>query len=182
MFAMCTNENEIQQLGYQKNNQKFLVDGGVCIYFANVFSPPEKGKLPMIKHKLRKILVDFGLVQTCMEINQELNFIRVWYRDSKAMELKELYVPLQRFNQTKESQAIELVIGLEGNMCSPPKVTRGIRTYTGLTKLLFQEFIQPTESSSMIDVSPYNEIETIIRKGNLAPTMPLESIFDKGVD
>ena len=170
-------KNEIASVGYEKNNQKFLSNGGVEIYFGNVFLPAESGKLPTIKNKLRKILVDFGLCQTCMEINQKSEYIKVWYRDPQATELKKLFLPLRRDNRTKESQAIELVISLEGCSCSPPKITREIKTYTGLTKLLYQEFIQPTESSSMVDNSPFNVIEIIIRRGNLAASEPLQCIF-----
>ena len=177
---MFNSENEILVVSYEKNNQKFLTNGGVSVYFGNVFLHAE-GKLPTIKHKLRKILVDFGMCQTCLEINQELDFIKVWYQDFQATELKGLL--LQRFNdRNRESQAIEISMSLEGNSCSSSKVSRGIKTYTGLTKLLFQEFIQPTESKSLIDVSPYNEIESIIRKGNQSPSVPLESIFRGEVD
>ena len=110
-----------------------------------------------------------------MEINQELNYIKVWYRDLQATELKGLL--LQKFNQSKESQAIELVISLEGNLVSSSKISREVRTYTGLTKLIYQEFIQSTESNSMIDDSPYNQIREFIKQGNLSPTVPLESIL-----
>ena len=153
------------------------MNGGVCIYFGNVFDQTGKDKLPMIKYKLRKILVDFGMCQTCVEINQELNYIRIWYRDPKSIELKGIL--LQRFNdkEHKSSQAIEININFEGQVCSPPKTERGIKTYTGLTKFLFQEFIQSTKSRSMADDNPYNEMRTIIQKGNQSPTVPLESIL-----
>ena len=179
VFAMFNSENEIRAVSYESFNQKFLTNGGVSVYFGNVFTSPEKGKLPTIKHKLRKILVDFGMCQTCMEINQELNYIKVWYQDFKAMELKEFYVPFQRFNDKnhKSSQAIEISMSLEGGVCSPPKITRGIKTYTGLTKLLFQEFIQLTESRSLSTNDPFNEIKEVIRKGNLAASEPLCCIF-----
>ena len=179
---MCNNENENEQLCYENFNQKFLVNGGVAIYFGNVFGEVAEGKLPTIKNKLRKILVDFGLVQTCIEINQSLNSIKVWYQDPKAMELRELFVPLRRDNKTKESQAIELVISLEGSLCSPPRVSRGIKIYTGLTKLLFQEFIAGTESRSLVDDDPYNQIKEVIKQGNQSPCVPLQCIFGEGVD
>lgn len=175
-------ENEIGQLYDENFNQKVLVNGGVSVYFWNVFLSSNDGKLPMIKNKLRQILVDYGLCQTCIEIDQKLNFIKVWYRDPKAIELKELYVPLRRDNNTKESQAIELVISLEGSMCSPPKISRGIKSYTGLTKLLFQDFISESRSYSLADDNPFNEMKIIIQKGNLAACVPLESIFSEGVD
>lgn len=174
-------ENDFEQLFDEENNQKFLVNDGVQLYFSNVFDQTIEGRVPTIKRKLRKILVDFCLCQTCMEINQSLGSITIWYQDPKAKELKELFVPLRRDNKTKESQAIEINIDLEGSSCSSPKVNREIRTYSGLTKLIYQEFIQSTESSSMIDSDPYNQMKTIIRKGNLAPTVPLESILAKGV-
>ena len=173
------NENDFEQLGYEKNNQ-YLANSGVCIHFGNVFLPVDGNKLPTIKHKLRKILVDYGLCQTHVEINQSLDFIKVWYQDPKSIELKGLL--LQRFNQIKESKAIELSISIEGNSVIPPDREGKIRTYTGLTKLLFQEFIEETSSSSMIDSDPYNQMKTIIKQGNLMPTVPLESILVKGVD
>ena len=169
-------ENEIRAVSYEKNNQKVLANGGVCIYFGNVFDQTVTGKLPMIKLKLRKILVDFGFCQTALEINQSLNFIRIFYRDESARELKGTF--LQRFNDfNKESQAIEVSISLEGSSCSPPKTSREVKTYSGLTKLIYQEFIQSIESKSMIDLNPLNEMKEIIRKGNLAACVPLESIF-----
>ena len=58
---IVANENEIGQLCYENFNQKFLTNGGVCIYFGNVFSSVGEGKLPTIKYKLRKILVDYGM-------------------------------------------------------------------------------------------------------------------------
>lgn len=179
---MCTNENEVQQLCYENFNQKVLMDGGVQLYFSNVFVSNGESKLPTIKSKLRKILVDYGLCQTSVEIDQKLNFIKVWYQDPKAMELKELFVPLRRDNKTKNSQAIELVINLEGSLVIPLKTERGTKTYTGLTKLIYQEFIEETKSSSMIDDNPYNQIETIIKQGNLSPTEPLSAILAEGVD
>ena len=169
-------ENEIQQLYDENSNQKVLANGGVQLYFSNVFSSNGEGRLPTIKHKLRKILVDFGLCQTALEINQSLNFIRIFYRDESARELKGTF--LQRFNDfNKESQAIEVSISLEGSSCSPPKTSREVKTYSGLTKLIYQEFIQSIESKSMIDLNPLNEMKEIIRKGNLAACVPLESIF-----
>lgn len=172
---MCTIENEIQVTSYEKNNQKVLTDGGVQLYFSNVFDQNFNGKVPVIKPKLRKILVDFGLVQTCIEIDQKLNFIKVWYRDEQAKELKGTL--LQRYNSNKESQAIELNINLECSLVTLPEVEKGIKTYTGLTKLLFQEFIQSIESRSLVDDDPYNQIRNIIKQGNVSPCVPLESIF-----
>ena len=173
-------ENEIGQLCYEKNNQKVLANSGIQLYFGNVFLPVDGNKLPTIKHKLRKILVDFGLVQTCLEINQELNFIKVWYVDPKSIELKGLL--LQKYNNSKESQAIELNINLEGSLVVPPKTSREVKTYTGLTKLLFQEFISESRSYSLVDDNPFNEMKIIIQKGNLAACVPLQSIFRGEVD
>ena len=172
---MYSTENEKLCFNDEKNNQKVLTDGGVCLYFANVFLPSESGKLPMIKNQLRKILIDFGLAQTALEIDQRLNFIKVWYKDESARELKGIL--LQKFNKTESNQAIELSISLEGSLITSPDKILGIRTYTGLTKLLFQEFISESTPISMIDDSPYNEIREIIQQGNLKPTEPLESIF-----
>ena len=176
-----SNENENICLFDEENNQKILVNGGVCTYFGNVFSSNGEGKLPMIKGKLRKILVDFGLSKTCTEINQKLDFIKVWYIDPNSTELRGFL--LQRYNdkQHKDSQAIEVDIGIEGSLVSPPKTSRGIKTYTGLTKLLFQEFVEEPKVRSMIDNSPYGEMKEIIHKGNQSPTVPLESILAKGV-
>ena len=171
---MCNNENEKLCFNYEKNNQKVLVNGGVCLFFKNVFFSTGEGKLPSIKPKLKKILVDFGMCQTYLEINQKLNFIKVFYKDEQAKELKGLL--LQRFNQSKESQAIELSISLEDSLVSPPDKGK-IRTYTGLTKLLFQEFISASTPISLVDDNPFNEIKEVIRKGNLSPTEPLKSIF-----
>ena len=171
---MCNSENEIQVTSYEKNNQKVLADGGVCLYFKNVFDQTKKSKVPTIKHKLKKILVDFGLCQTDLEIDQRLNFIKVWYRDESARELKGLL--LQKFNQKKSNQAIELSISLEGSFAVPPSKGK-IKTYTGLTKLLFQEFISESTPISLVDDNLYNEIKEVIRKGNLSPTEPLSSIF-----
>ena len=171
---MCTIENEIQVTSYEKNNQKVLVNGGVCLYFSNVFLPSESGKLPMIKNQLRKILIDYGLCQTYLEINQKLNYIKVWYKDEQAKELKGLL--LQKFNQKKSNQAIELFISLEGSLIVPPDKGK-IKSYPGLTKILFQEFISKSAPISMIDDNPYNEVKTIIQQGNLSPSEPLESIF-----
>ena len=123
---MCTNENGVKQLCYENFNQKFLVNGGVQLFFGNVFLPVEGEKLPMIKNKLRKILVDFGLVQTCIEIDQKLDFIKVWYKDPKATELRGNL--LQRFNQSKESQAIEISISLEDSLVTPPDKEGKIKT------------------------------------------------------
>lgn len=170
-------ENEVQQLSDEKNNQKILANSGVQLYFSNVFDQTVTGKLPMIKYKLRKVLVDFGLVQTSVEIDQKLNFIKVYYRDPKATELRGNL--LQRFNdkEHRTSQAVELSISLEGSLVSSPKISREVKTYSGLTKLLYQEFIVETKSSSMIDDNPFNEMRKIIQKGNLSPTVPLELIL-----
>ena len=78
---MCTIENEIQADSYEKNNQKVLVNGGVCLFFKNVFDQNFKSKVPVIKLKLRKILIDFGMCQTALEIDQKLNFIKVFYTE-----------------------------------------------------------------------------------------------------
>lgn len=177
---IVSNENENEQLFDENFNQKFLADGGVHLYFSSVFDQTVAGKLPTIKHKLRKILVDFGLCQTCMEINQRLGFIKVWYIDEQAKELRGLL--LQRLNEHRTSQAIELSISLEGSLVSLLDKEGKIKNYTGLTKLLFQEFIQPTKSSSMIDDNPLNEMKTIIQKGNLAASKPLSAILAEGVD
>ena len=171
---MCTIENEIQVTSYEKNNQKVLVNGGVQLYFSNVFLPSKSGKLLMIKNQLRKILIDYGLCQTVLEINQKLNFIKIWYKDEIERELKGLL--LQRFNQSKSNQAIELFISLEGSLAVPPSKGK-IKNYPGLTKLLFQEFISESKSVSMIDDNSYNEIRKIIQQGNLSPSEPSESIF-----
>ena len=171
---MCTIENEIQVTSYEKNNQKVLVNGGVCLFFKNVFDQNFKSKVPVIKPKLKKILIDFGLCQTYLEINQKLNFIKVFYKDESARELKN--VLLQKFNKAKSNQAIELSISLEGSLITPPDKGK-IKSYLGLTKLLFQEFISASKSVSMIDDNPYNEIKEIIQKGNLSPSEPLSSIF-----
>ena len=176
---MCNSENEIQVTNYEKNNQKVLVDGGVCLFFKNVFDQTTKSKVPTIKPKLKKILVDFGLCQTALEINQKLNFIKVWYKDEFARELKGLL--LQKFNKAKESQAIELSISLEDSLITPPDKGK-IRTYTGLTKLLFQEFISASTPISLVDDNPFNEIKEVIRKGNLSPSEPLSSIFRGELD
>ena len=171
---MCNSENEKLCFKYEKNNQKVLTNGGVQLFFKNVFDQNFKSKVPVIKLKLRKILIDYGLCQTVLEINQKLNFIKVWYKDEIARELKGLL--LQRFNQSKSNQAIELFISLEGSLVVPPDKGK-IKTYTGLTKLLFQEFILESLPTSLIDNNPFNEIKEVIRKGNLAPIIPLESIF-----
>ena len=176
-----SNENENKQLGYEKNNQKFLVNDGVHLYFSNVFDQTGEGKLPMVKHKLRRILVDYGMCQTCMEINQKLNFIKVFYADPQAKELKNFL--LQRLNDfNKESQAVEVIISLEGQSCSPPEISRGIKSYPGLTNLLYQEFILESRSYSLVDGNPYNQMKEIIKCGNLQPSLPLTSILAEGVD
>lgn len=179
-FKMFNNENENKQLCYEKNNQKILANSGVQLYFSNVFDQTVTGKLPTIKNKLRKILVDFGMCQICLEIDQRLNFIKVHYRDEQTTELKGLL--LQRFNQNKQSQAIELNINLEVSLVTLPEVEKGIKTYTGLTKLLFQEFIQLTKSRSLVDNDSFNEMRNIIKQGNLASTLPLSAILIEGVD
>lgn len=179
-FKMFNHENEKLLINDENFNKKILTGDGVCLFFSKVFDQTGKNRLPTIKPKLKKILVDFGLVQTCVEINQKLNFIKVWYIDEQAVSLKGLL--LQRFNQSKSNQAIELSISLEGSLVVTPDKSGKVKTYSGLTKFLFQEFIQPTKSSSMIDDDPFNEIKTIIQKGNLAPTMPLESIFRGELD
>ena len=171
---MYNSENEIQVTNYEKNNQKVLTDGGVQLYFSNVFDQTMKSKVPVIKPKLKKILVDFGLCQTALEINQKLDFIKIFYKDESARELKGLL--LQKFNKTKFNQAIELFISLEGSLAVPPSKGK-IKSYPGLTKLLFQEFISESTPISLIDDNPFNEIKEVIRKGNLSPTEPLESIF-----
>ena len=171
---MCNSENEKLCFKDKNFNQKVLVNGGVQLFFKNVFDQTTKSKVPVIKPKLRKILIDFGLAQTALEINQKLNFIKVFYKDESARELKN--VLLQKFNKAKSNQAIELSISLEGSLVTPPDKGK-IRTYTGLTKLLFQEFISASTPISMIDDNPFNEIKEIIQKGNLSPTIPLESIF-----
>ena len=171
---MCNSENEKLCFKDKNFNQKVLVNGGVQLFFKNVFDQTTKSKVPVIKPKLRKILIDFGLAQTALEINQKLNFIKVFYKDESARELKN--VLLQKFNKAKSNQAIELSISLEGSLVTPPDKGK-IRTYTGLTKLLFQEFISASTPISMIDDNPFNEIKEIIQKGNLKPTEPLESIF-----
>ena len=172
---MCTIENEKLCFNDEKNNQKVLTNGGVQLYFSNVFSSNGEGRVPVIKSKLKKILVDFGLCQTALEIDQRLNFIRVWYKDEQTKELKGLL--LQRFNQSKSNQAIELSISLEDSLVSPPDKEGKIKSYPGLTKLLFREFISESTPISMIDDSPYNGIRKIIQQGNLSLTIPLESIF-----
>jgi len=176
---LCNNENEKLCFKYEKNNQKVLTNGGVQLFFKNVFDQTTKSKVPTIKHKLKKILVDFGLCQTYLEINRKLNFIKVFYRDECARELKGLL--LQRFSQSKESQAIELSISLEDSLVTPPDKGK-IKTYTGLTKLLFQEFISESTPISLVDGNPYNDIKTIIQKGNLAASEPLQAILAEGVD
>ena len=172
-------ENGIGQLSDEKNNQ-YLTNDGVCLFFSNVFDQTDNNKLPMIKEKLRRILVDFGMCQTFMEINQKLDFIKVWYKDPKATELRGNL--LQRFNQSKESQAIEISISLEDSLVTLPEVEKGIKTYTGLTVLLFQEFIQLTKSRSLVDDDPYNEMKEIIKQGNLAAPEPLSTILAEEVD
>lgn len=168
-------ENEKLCFNYENFNQKVLTDGGVYLFFKNVFDQNFKGKVPTIKHKLKKILVDFGLCQTYLEINQKLNFIKVFYRDETARELKNFL--LQKFNQKKSNQAIELSISLEDSLITPPDKEGKIKSYPGLTKLLFQEFISESLSTSLIDNNPFNEIKEIIQKGNLSPSEPLSSIF-----
>ena len=176
------NENENKQLFDEKNNQKFLANSGVCVYFSNVFDYANRDRVPMIKHKLRKILVDFALCQTCMEISQELNYIKVWYIDPKSTELRGIL--LQRYNdkEHKSSQAIELNISLEGSLVTLPEKEGKIKSYSGLTKLIYQEFIQSTESSSMLDDDPYNQMRKIIEQGNSQPSLLLTSNFGEGVD
>ena len=174
---MCTNENEVKQLFDEKNNQKVLTDDGVCLFFSNIFDQTDDNKLPMIKLKLRRILVDFGLCQTCMEINQRLGFIKVWYIDEQAKELRGLL--LQRLNdkEHRTSQAIELSISLEDSLVTLPDKEGKIKNYTGLTKLIYQEFIQPMESRSLVDDDPFNEMKEIIKQGNLASSLPLSAIY-----
>lgn len=174
-------KNEDKQLYDENFNQKFLVNDGVRLYFSNVFDQTVTGKLPMIKYKLRKVLVDFGLVQTCIEVDQKLDFIKVYYRDEQTTELKNLL--LQRFNdkEHRTSQAIELDISLEGSLVSSPSKLGKIKTYTGLTKLIYQEFIYSMESRSLVDNDLYNEIKTIIQKGNLAACVPLSAILAEEV-
>lgn len=182
MFAMCTNENGIWQLGYQNFNQKFLANEGVSVYFGNVFLPFEGKKLPVIKSKLRQILVDFGLSKTHVEINQELGSVTIWYRDSKSKELRGNL--LQRYNDKwhKKSQAIEISISLEGGLSSPSSDGQ-VRTYDGLTRLIYQEFIQPVESVGIPEsIAFYSKLQETIQKGNLAACVPLESILIEGVE
>ena len=120
-------ENEIQPVKYENFNQKFLINNGVSVYFGNVFLPSNDGsKLPMIKSKLRKILVDFGMCQTCLEINQELDYIKVYFRDELAKELKGTL--LYRYNQTKESQTIgaltKMIDCCNGNIGKPKRIEK----------------------------------------------------------
>lgn len=181
---MLNNENENEQLGYQNFNQKFLCNGGVAIYFGNVFLPAENGKLPMLKSKLRQVLVDFGLSKTYAEINQELGCIKVLYQDFQSTELKGLL--LQRFNDlNRESQAVEIDIAIEGYFVPSPKSSGQVRTYNGLTDLLYREFIIEPQVFSLSDSSVmefYEQMRKTIQKGNLAPPVPLESIFRGEVD
>ena len=172
-------ENEIGQLFYQNFNQKYLMNSGVRLFFGNVFLPVEGKKLPVIKSKLRKILVDFGLNGTHVEISQKLNSLSVYYRDLMAEELRKQCIPLRRDNGNKTSQAIELVIDTEGSLVFPSSDGE-IRTYTGLTRFIYQEFIEEQQIFSLADSSVmkfYEQMKKTIQKGNLAPTMPLESIL-----
>ncbi len=174
-------KNEVQLLFDENFNQKFLTNGGVCIYFGNVFLPVEGEKLPMIKNKLRQILVNFGLNKTYMEINQELNSIVVWYRDLKATELRGKL--LQRYNSDKKSQALEVNINLEGAISSPRSFDGQVRTYDGLTGLIYQEFIQPVESVGIPEsIAFYSKLQEIIQKGNLVACVPLSAILTEEVD
>lgn len=179
-FKMFNTENEKLLIDDENFNKKILTGNGVQLFFSNVFLPTEGKKLPAIKPKLRKILVDFGLCQTLLEINQKLNYIKVWYVDEQARELKGLL--LQKFNRSKDNQSIELSINLEGSLVTLSNRTAEVKTYSGLTKFLFQEFISASASISLVDDSPFNEIKEIIRKGNLSPSVPLESILIEGVD
>lgn len=176
---MLNSENEIRAVSYENFNQKFLVNGGVCAYFGNVFLPVEDGKLPMLKLKLRQVLVDFGLSKTHTEINQKLGSVTIWYRDFKVNELKGRL--LQKFNDfNKESQAVEVDIAIEGCFAPSPKSSGQVRTYTGLTDLLYREFIIEPQVFSLSDSSVmefYEQMRKTIQKGNLAPPVPLESIF-----
>ena len=84
---------------------------------------------------------------------------------------------MKKIIKKKSNQAIELFISLEGSLVTPPDREGKIKSYPGLTKLLFQEFISASMSHSLVDDNPYNEIKTIIQKGNLSLSEPLSSIF-----
>lgn len=61
-FKMFNNENEKLLINDENFNKKFLTGDGVCLFFSKVFDQTGKNRLLTIKPKLRKILVDFGLV------------------------------------------------------------------------------------------------------------------------
>lgn len=177
-------KNEVRQLYDKKNNQKFLINGGVRLFFNNIFLPNESDKLPMLKAKLRQVLVDFGLSRTHVEINQKLNSLSVYYRDPMAKELHKQCILLLRDSKSKSSQAIELVIDTEGNLVSPNSDGE-IKTYSGLTKLLYQEFILEPQVFSLADSSVmkfYADVKETIQKGNLVACVPLSAILTEEVD
>lgn len=171
---IVNNENEIRLPEYQNFNQKFLTNDGVCAVFMNAFGEVAEGKLPTIRPKLRKILVDFSLRKTYVELNPILGIVQVFFRDCLAEELRRFL--LQKFNQSKTDQSVELNIRMD--VCPAPKKADGqVKTYSGLTRFLFQEFIQQAEPRNLIDDDPYNQMKEIIKQGNISPSVPLESIF-----
>lgn len=168
-------ENEKLGLGYENFNQKFLCNNGVCAVFMNAFDEVVEGKLPMIKSKLRQVLVNFGLGKTYTELCPEVGIVRVYFRDCSAKELKGIL--LQKYNETKTDQSVELSIRTD--VCPAPKKADGqVKTYTGLTKFLFQEFIQQAEPKNLTEsLEFYTQLKSLIQKGNQSPPEPLQAIF-----
>lgn len=107
-----------------------------------------------------------------MEINQELNFITIWYRDLKAEELRGNLLQRYNYKWHKKSQTIEISINLEGGLSSPSSDGQ-VRTYDGLTRLIYQEFIQPVESVGIPEsIAFYSKLQETFRRATKAPHSP----------
>ena len=183
-FQIHNDENEKLLASYKNFNQNekfFLANNGVFVYFGKVFNFPEdKSKLPTIKPKLRRILVDYGL-KTYFEINRELNCITIYYQDSKAESLRGKLLQkyhMNPYNCHPNSESVEIFISLTGSATLPKNLSGKIHQYEGLTEIFYQEFILPEIAQNLIEITEFEiQLKEIIKLGNSASQMPLESIL-----
>lgn len=173
---------------------KKLINDGICATFYNSFESDGR----MLKNQLKKIIVDYNLKSTRLEVLRDVGMIKIYFIDKLAkVALKDKLLQsrshkfLQKNQQGQfenpQSQAVELNINLEGSLIDVGDYfkysSEYIRDYDGLTKLLYKEFFQIEQVKNISQsVEFYNKIKSIIAVGNAGYSYEIENILQEYQD
>ena len=158
-------------------NKKFQIIGdGVILGFYKAFDPKTKG----LKKKLWRWYNDCFQFTRC-EYDKELDYFKVYYKDSKA---KELGTILRHFS-TGDGIDLNIFTSKSSGIVGMSEKFIGseyLRDFDGLTSIVYEDFFK-TESKTPLQVVENSiRIKSIVECGKVYDKLPIESFLQEYQD